>query len=156
MTRSVHRECEGCVIEPRKGKRCGWTSLSKVRGRNRGAAVARRRGPTGVEERSIRAIGLPRNLGDPVFSIQGYRIGHPGVKQQALVHGSGARAHGSERRAQEWYYRAKETKRGGTGDGKSQLSNSTEEAGEQTRPDPVEGRGEPVIRSRWRERCRRR
>ena len=124
------------------------------RGEYRGAVVARRQGPTGVKERGIRTMGSPRNLGGPVLSIHKDRLGHtaertsPGPREPRSCpwernEGAGMvlPSEGNEARRD--------------GGGKSQLPNSTWEAGERTRADPVEGRGKSELRNRRRERCRR-
>jgi hypothetical protein len=86
-------------------------------------------GRPGSENMRKRELGFPRNLGDPVISTEEARKGIPGNQPQArrLVLGGGE----SEiNRVRSWYRQAKETKRGGRDDRKSQCLDSTEEAGE--------------------------
>ena len=75
--RSVHREHEGRVMEPRKRRIVGVDALFG-RGRQRLDACRHlRRGPTGVGVHDMDALGLPWNLGDPVFSVQNCGLVEP-------------------------------------------------------------------------------
>jgi RNA-directed DNA polymerase len=66
------------VIEPRKDEGRG-SRRSRSRGRqHRRAAMARRGGPTGVEERRHARSGMPRNLGGPAVSTAGNPVREAG------------------------------------------------------------------------------
>jgi hypothetical protein len=78
-----------------------------------------------------RALGFPRNLGDPVVSTEAFPDGDTGRPTPGppltTRHGGG-----SKKGAFPWYRQAKETKCGGTDGRKSQCLDSTVEAGEQS------------------------
>lgn len=75
--RSVDSEHAGRVIEPRNYGSRGSRRRRKRGRQHRSAAVAERRGPTGVGEQGTHAKGLFRNLGDPVVSVDESGWGHP-------------------------------------------------------------------------------
>jgi len=61
---SVDSEHASRVIEPRNAQSSWWSRIFNVRRRqHRSAAMVWHRGPPGVQERSGRAWGFPRNLG---------------------------------------------------------------------------------------------
>ena len=73
--------------------------------------------------------GFPRNLRDPVVSSAASRTETPGDQLQALAAHSSAQER--KQRVEPRYHQAAVTKRGGTGDGKSERLDTTDEAGEQ-------------------------
>jgi hypothetical protein len=106
--------------------------------------MAWRGGPTGVEEQGMSTMGFPRNLGDPVVSARypargtAGRANAPGLRwRRSATDGSEARARKavppSEGNEVRWDGRQ------GVG-----ASRTTDEAGELTRQDPVEGRGRRI------------
>ncbi len=68
--RSVDSQCQSRVIEPRNNDKSLESSRSHQRGQHRSAAVARRRGPTGVREQGKGTLGFPGNMGDPNTSLR--------------------------------------------------------------------------------------
>jgi RNA-directed DNA polymerase len=106
--------------------------------------MAWRGGPTGVEEQGMSTMGFPRNLGDPVVSARypargtAGRANAPGLRwRRSATDGSEARARTAVPPSE-----GNEVRR----DGRQGVgaSYSTNEAGELTRQDPVEGRGRRI------------
>ena len=91
------------------------------------------RDPAGVGEQGT-LTGVPQEPGRPRRLLGKSRREVPGDQLQAR--GRRTRRPGSETRVRPGYRQAKATKCGGTGDGESERSNSTVEAGEPTRGTP--------------------
>lgn len=77
-------------------------------------------GSTGVEERGMRALGFPRNLGGPIFSTDRGVVGEATARNNPGPAARGVDPAGSEQRAHGWYLGAKVTELRETGDGKSE------------------------------------
>ena len=100
------------MIEPRNNELVGADAVRLAEG---SIAVARRAwhcNPTGVLERGMHALGLSRNLGGPRVSARVRAVPPCEVNAKSV----------------------------GTDTGESECLSGTEEAGELTREDPVEGR----------------
>ena len=89
--RSVHRECAGRAIEPRKLTTRGSRRHQICGRQHRCVEQASRRGPAGVREQGMRTRGSPRNLGDLAASIDDSRSGdrlpkpRPGAMRPSLL-----------------------------------------------------------------------
>ena len=78
VLRSVHRECAGRVMEPRKiSPARAPTSLVRRKAGSTHRSEAGCEELAGVEERGMHTMGFPRNLGDLIVSVQESRDGHP-------------------------------------------------------------------------------
>ena len=75
--RSVHRECAGRVMEPRKTILANADVVRTTEGRVDTPREAWREEFAGVRERGMHTWGLSRNLGDLVVSARESRDGHP-------------------------------------------------------------------------------
>lgn len=144
--RSVDRESKSCVIEPRKHQ-CGSRRRMLKRRQHRSASLAWRRGPTGVTERGECSRGVPRNLGDPVVSSDedGRATGEAQARRRGVPRGAGA-----NKRTRAGTHQAKETKRGGTDGGKSELLMYLRSGGTELKG-PRGGKRGAGERNRWRE-----
>ena len=69
------------------------------------------RGPAGVGEQGMQALGSFRNLGDPIVSAQRVRVGKPETNPQVHV-GWRSLRHGSEEASAGRYPRVKKETRG--------------------------------------------
>lgn len=95
----------------------------------------------GQRERGTYAMGSPRNLGDPVFSV----LISDGLADQLVPDRGGCvRSRGSEHRAQGRYRQAKATKRGGMVHRKSELSIVPRKSGNAAPGGPGGGKRQPV------------
>lgn len=113
--------------------------------------MAWRRGPTGVGERGAHTLGFSRNLGEPVVSTRIARFGPPGDPRTCSPSRSARRVR-EQTRAQRVVPRRKETKVSGMGGGCHRALIVLTKPGNSDPEDPVEERGGPGIRDRWRER----
>ena len=132
--RSGDSQWTGRAIEPRNQHTRG--SRRRVRdGRpRRGAAMAwRPRSRRGLRAGHVH-IGVPREPGRPLRLLGNSRREHRVTNSRLLAGAPGGQ--GSETWVQPGYRQAKETKRGGTGDGESERFIVTDEAGEPTRGTP--------------------
>jgi hypothetical protein len=116
--RSVHRECEGRVIEPRNLCIAGAVGLF-LSGGHTGAPLGRgAEVPPGSESTAYAQKWGPQEPGRPgrllLRTGSGRRNKGPGSR------GTGVRVRESEARAQRGYRQAKATKRGGTDDRESE------------------------------------
>ena len=88
----------------------------------------------------MRALGFPRNLGGPVISVRDYRDGNPGKKPRPKMGGVWPSL-GANQSGVETVFEGEGNEAGRDGWQGVGASNITDEAGEPTRRDPVEGRG---------------
>lgn len=100
------------MIEPRKNELVGADAVRFAEGSIAVAGGAWHCNPTGVLERGMHALGLSRNLGGPRVSARVRAVPPYEVNAKSV----------------------------GTDTGESECLSRTEEAGELTREDPVEGR----------------
>ena len=112
--RSVHRECAGRVIEPRKSfHRRSRRRLTSGRQHFK-AAMTWQRSPTGVQEQGMQTEDPPGTWETLTFPLSEQWLGKPRTKQPRPSAGSADSAGRDEQQSTGRYRQAKETKCGGT------------------------------------------
>ena len=138
--RSVHRESPGRVIEPRKQSRSEADTVVKVEGSRVRVVSPEASHSAGSKSRAWSTCGFPRNLGGLWFSVVNQTVRAPCNKWSRLA----AQVQCRTERKQHQHNGTLSCK----GHGRKQRSRSfligTDEAGDVSRAEPVEGRGNRV------------